>query len=117
MHQSYFLNPASGLTNSQVPNPKAFQKFANLFPNVASNAMAAAVSSLNPFSIESLLAAPAAAQQHQQQQQQRSNYTNLPESCSPNGQKVNSPPSYPGIQSIPNDLYGKFSRIFGKKWD
>ena len=45
------LNSAHHHHNSQMA-----AKFANLFPNITPNAMAAAVSSLNPFSIESLLA-------------------------------------------------------------
>lgn len=109
MHQAslpYFSPPS-------VNNPKAFQKFANLFPNVAASnaAMAAAVSNLNPFSIESLLASPqtaaaaaTAAQQQQAQQQQRLNYNQLLTSTtSPTGQKQN---PYSPIQSIPQDLYG-----------
>lgn len=101
MHQlplNYFTSPA-GLSAAQA-NPKAFQKFANLFPNVSSNAMAAAVSSLNPFSIESLLAGS-----NQQQQTQLSNYTSVMTS-SPNSQKASSNTFSP-IQQNPTDLYGK----------
>ena len=101
MHQlplNYFTSPA-GLTAAQA-NPKAFQKFANLFPNVTQNAMAAAVSSLNPFSIENLLAGPS-----QQQQTQMSNYSNVMTS-SPNSQKVSSN-AYSPVQPSPSDLYGK----------
>jgi hypothetical protein len=96
MHQAplpYFSPPAA-------TNPKAFQKFATLFPGV-NMATAAAVSNLNPFSIESLLAASpqtaaaAAAVAVHQHQSQRLNYNHLLTSN-----------SSPNIQAMPQDLYG-----------
>ncbi len=104
MHQSYFLNPAAAaLTNAQVTNPhKAFQKFANLFPSVNSSAMAAAVSSLNPFSIESLLASSGSSNNLAINQQQSSpNPSSKPIPALVNGYSNLPPPT------IPADLYGK----------
>jgi hypothetical protein len=102
MHQSsnYYQNPQAS---------KSFQKFANLFPNVTPNVVAAAVSSLNSFSIESLLAAPI-------QQQQRANFSGLAaaaavsaaaaaSSYSPNNQKGT--PFSPN-HALPSELYGLY---------
>ncbi len=106
MHQSYFLNPAAAaLASSQVSNPnKAFQKFANLFPNVNSSVMAAAVSSLNPFSIESLLASSSSSSSSLAVHQQQSSSPNP--SAKLTSAAVNSYSPIPP-PTIPSDLYGK----------
>ncbi len=54
--KSPFLNQQFPNNHSNISAAAAAMKFANLFPNITPNAVAAAVSSLNPFSIESLLA-------------------------------------------------------------
>jgi hypothetical protein len=61
--KSPFLNQQFQTHHSNISAAAAAMKFANLFPNITPNAVAAAVSSLNPFSIESLLA-PTVNQRH-----------------------------------------------------
>lgn len=61
--KSPFLSQQFPNHHSNISAAAAAMKFANLFPNITPNAMAAAVSSLNPFSIESLLA-PTVNQRH-----------------------------------------------------
>ena len=102
MHQSsanFFSNTNSPTMVSNSPTSKSFHnsavaaaaKLANFFPNAVA---AAAVSSLNSFSIENLLASPS----------QRAN----------NNFNLNSPNSKTNFSQIPTpqgDLYGKCFQI------